>query len=827
MRRPIYEKLDYFADLLEKTIQCNLDPVTELYYSSTGTEDKHAWIRDNLWAVQSVWALCLSYRKFGDTDDARAKFQMLAGSATKTMRSLLMCMMRQSSKIECFKKTKATEDAIHAKFNVRTLSTVVGDHDWGHLQLDATGLFVLQLAQMTASGLQIVLSLEEVDFIQNLVFYIESAYKTVDYGIWERGDKTNHGVPELNASSIGMCLAALEAIDGLDLFQCQGGYRSIIHVSPDEKARCQDVLESLLPRESKSKEVGAALLPVVLYPAFALSNADIVTKTLAVIDVKLQGRFGYIRFQRDGYCTPIEDKQRLHYDPLELEQFEKIECQWPLFLCMRLVSKCFQRGPSKPQIDEEIVELLCLIIPTKPYLPMAYAIDKDSVAMERKNRGSAKRESVGFLPHIWGQSLYILSRLLVEDFVSPGELDPLNRRMAMQKRPEVIVQVSFLALDDLTQETFNEHGHHFQRAEDITKVRVHPVTVLSDLYKNLGKSDMLGLSGRPKGRIGVLSTSKFYELGDGTMTFFYPEFSNIDQNWIAADVNIFIEEVQTELNYIQSHWNHPGRPTIVIPLSSELIWNTSDSSLESEIINLVRKITSGYIAGVHVKSAKLEEFLPTSNVSKLQFADVNDGLAPKTCPSKTLSLPKLPITPMRSPKDFHKARIINMNLDLTDMTLVPKVNRRRSESVGFSSTRSGRDDSYTILTAKCLVDQAGVLIEISEATDGNYRVQIPSVGPVQIGPLLEEVFDRACREKQWLLARELAGYLNKPLPGLDQAVTDILVRQKSITVGLPPDSRETTIDKPLQSGEIEAMILEACGDGDVAILQQEVILLFH
>lgn len=248
------------------------------------------------------------------------------------------------------------------------------------------------------------------------------------------------------------------------------------------------------------------------------------------------------------------------------------------------------------------------------------------------------------------------------------------------------------------------------------------------------------------------------------------------------------------------------------------------SALESEIINLVRKITSGYIAGVHVKSAKLEEFLPTSNVSKLQFADVNDGLAPKTSPSKTLSLPKLPITPMRSPKDFHKARIINMHLDLTDMTLVPRVNRRRSESSTFTSTRSGRDDSYTILTAKCLVDQAGVLIEISEATDGNYRVQIPSVGPVQIGPLLEEVFDRACREQQWLLARELAGYLNKPLPGLDQAVTDILVRQKSITVGLPPDSRETTIDKPLQSGEIEAMILEACGDGDVAILQQEVIL---
>ena len=72
---------------------------------------------------------------------------------------------------------------------------------WGHLQLDATGLFLLILAQMVASGMKIIFSQDEVDFVQNLVFYIENAYRTADYGIWERGDKTNHGVPELNASS--------------------------------------------------------------------------------------------------------------------------------------------------------------------------------------------------------------------------------------------------------------------------------------------------------------------------------------------------------------------------------------------------------------------------------------------------------------------------------------------------------------------------------------------------------------------------------------------------------------------------------------------------
>ena len=33
---------------------------------------------------------------------------------------------------------------------------MVGDYEWGHLQIDATSLFLLMLAQMTASGRFIV-----------------------------------------------------------------------------------------------------------------------------------------------------------------------------------------------------------------------------------------------------------------------------------------------------------------------------------------------------------------------------------------------------------------------------------------------------------------------------------------------------------------------------------------------------------------------------------------------------------------------------------------------------------------------------------------------
>jgi phosphorylase kinase alpha/beta subunit len=66
-------------------------------------------------------------------------------------------------------------------------------------------------------SLKVTLLCAQVAFIQNLVFYIECAYVTPDYGIWERGDKSNQSIVELNASSIGMAKAALEAMNKVRL----------------------------------------------------------------------------------------------------------------------------------------------------------------------------------------------------------------------------------------------------------------------------------------------------------------------------------------------------------------------------------------------------------------------------------------------------------------------------------------------------------------------------------------------------------------------------------------------------------------------------------
>lgn len=326
-----------------------------------------------------------------------------------------MAMMQHKDKVEKFKSTQHPLDSLHAKYSATTGRTVVKDNEWGHLQIDAISLYLLILAQMTASGLQIVFSLDEVAFIQNLVFYIESAYCTPDYGIWERGDKTNHGLPELNASSIGMAKAALEAMNELDLFGARGGPSSVIHVLADEAQKCQAVLQSMLPRESNSKELDSGLLSIISYPAFAVDDPQLIAKTRDTIVTKMQGKYGCKRFLRDGHKTAREDPNRLYYEPWELRMFENIECEWPLFFCYLILDYCFQG--DKANLNEYMQKLEKVMIRKDDgirLVPELYSVPADKVDLEKSDPGSQERIPLGRCPFIWGQSLYILGKLLQE-----------------------------------------------------------------------------------------------------------------------------------------------------------------------------------------------------------------------------------------------------------------------------------------------------------------------------------------------------------------------------------------------------------------------------
>lgn len=83
----------------------------------------------------------------------------------------------------------------------------------------------------------------------------------------------------------------------LDLFGARGGSASIIHVLADEAHKCQAVLQSMLPRESNSKELDSGLLSIIGFPAFAVDDPQLIANTREAIVTKLQGKYGCKRYR--------------------------------------------------------------------------------------------------------------------------------------------------------------------------------------------------------------------------------------------------------------------------------------------------------------------------------------------------------------------------------------------------------------------------------------------------------------------------------------------------------------------------------------------------
>ncbi|XP_020834599.1 phosphorylase b kinase regulatory subunit alpha, skeletal muscle isoform isoform X4 [Phascolarctos cinereus] len=846
-------RLDGYARLVQQTILCHQNPVTGLLPASY--DQKDAWVRDNVYSILAVWGLGLAYRKNADRDEDKAKAYELEQSVVKLMRGLLQCMIRQVDKVESFKYSQSTKDSLHAKYNTSTCATVVGDDQWGHLQLDATSVFLLFLAQMTASGLHIIHSLDEVNFIQNLVFYIESAYKTADFGIWERGDKTNQGISELNASSVGMAKAALEALDELDLFGVKGGPQSVIHVLSDEVQHCQ-------------------------------------------------GRYGCCRFLRDGYKTPREDPNRLYYEPAELKLFENIECEWPLFWTYFILDGVFSGNVEQVQEYREALE--GVLIKGKNgvrLLPELYSVPHEKVDEEYQHPHTVDRVPMGKLPHMWGQSLYILGNLMAEGFLAPGEIDPLNRRFSTVPKPDVVVQVSFLAETEEIKAILKNNGIDVETIAEVYPIRVQPARILSHIYASLGRNSRMKLSGRPYRHMGVLGTSKLYDIRK-TIFAFTPQFIDQQQFYLALDNKMIVEMLRTDLSYLCSRWRMTGRPTITFPILHTML-DESGTTINASVLAVLRKMQDGYFGGARVQAGKLSEFLTTSCCTHLSFMDPGqegklyggdidddndygdgelysdswlddldspkhvhggdevlrylDRLLEHTAPKPTLSptaqqggLSRFR-TAVQTTRDFMslvtKAKELHVQnahvylptkllpasrtsfsfLDTT--SLPPQAEQVPSVHVEMHLPRDelGEIDFQALVgqlhECPSLQDQADILYVLYTMKGPDWNTTPSGEEGGTVWELLAALYARAGEVRHWGLIRYISGILKKKVEALDEACTDLLSHQKHLTVGFPPEPREKTISAPLPYEELTKLIDEASeNDVNISILTQEILV---
>lgn len=305
-----------------------------------------------MYCAAAVWSLYQAYRRI---DDDRGKSYELGQSAVKAMRGVLECWIKQAHKVELFKQRQCSAHALHCKFHLHTGEEVYSDDQYNHLQIDVVSIYIIFLVQMITSGLQIIYTQDEVAFIQNLVYYVERAYRTPDYGMWERGSKYNDGTPEIHASSIGMAKSALEAINGCNLFGDKGASWSVVYVDIDAHNRNRSIFETMLPRESSSKGVDSSLFPTLSFPAFASHEERLVDLTKNNVITRLRGKKGFKRFSRDGYLSRLEDKTRRYYHKAEIKDFEGNECEWPMFYTYLIIDGVFRNNTE--QIEEYQMEL--------------------------------------------------------------------------------------------------------------------------------------------------------------------------------------------------------------------------------------------------------------------------------------------------------------------------------------------------------------------------------------------------------------------------------------------------------------------------------------
>jgi phosphorylase kinase alpha/beta subunit len=367
--------------------------------------------------------------------------------------------------------------------------------------------------------LRIVFTIDEVNFVQNLVHYISRAYRTPDYGIWERGNKMNHGVAELNASSIGMAKAALEAMSGCNLFGRDGGQTAIVHVVSDDIARTRITLESLLPRESISKEVDSAVLGITGFPAFAVDNPALREKTEARIVEKLQGGYGCKRFLLDGHQTVIENHLRLHYEPHELKEFTDIECEWPLFFTYLLLNHLFAGRTEAAADYRQRLDNLLVGQKGQWLLPELYIVPASAIAAEKQHPHSQQRIPNENVPLVWAQSLYILGCLLQDGLIALDDIDPLGRYQAARRLIGCTVQIALLAEDEQVQDDLKLLGIPSQTLGEIAPIQIRDASELAAAYTHVGRNDRIGLTGRPLRQLRTLSTSRLYLLAGEPLLF--------------------------------------------------------------------------------------------------------------------------------------------------------------------------------------------------------------------------------------------------------------------------------------------------------------------
>lgn len=786
------QRLCEYYQLIKTIILEKQNPITGLMPASTAITQhgnyRDAWVRDNVYSILCVWGLSLAMKKNGRLPSQQFEMEQ---ATLNLMRGLLRSMMLQSSKVERFKSSLALHDALHAKYDTATGAVVVGDYEWGHLQIDATSLFMITLAQMIRSGLPVITNSTEVDFVQNLVYYVERAYRTPDYGIWERGEKSNIGYVELNASSLGMARSALQALAGFNLLGPHGSPHTTIHVLPDNLAQAEITLAALLPRESATKEIDSALLSIIGYPAFAIEDRKLVAKVENTIRTKLAGTYGYKRFLRDGHQTVLEDTSRHFYNEEELQQFESIECEWPLFLTYELINSIFEGNDKKSNQFAQQLHKIMIRQNGQDLLPELYKVPRDKVEQEKAKPHSQVRDPNENIPLVWAQSLYYLGLLMKEGLLRPDDLDPIGLHH-YQKPTNTTVQVLLLAETRELKRNLKIQGIECQTLDELPRnTYICMPEQIAKLYHNIGKNEKLNLSGRPIRRLKSLTTSRLFSHHGNTygcLSLFFLE----KEFYLTFDIKFLVERFKNELTYIHRHWPFKERPTVTIMLTE----NLAARGLK-DFKSLYDHLASGSLGNIPVYLSTFQ------NLARDTRYEILDEVTEEE------------VNPLEGDHVIEPTFYLAFSEDAMPLS--------NETELAIEVENNHEVLVERLRTSSNLYEQIKILDNLVSGNDLSHEVELNGQ-KVSLSDLLTEVYERAGGMRIWNVVRHSAALMGKIDIELQLAVTSLLIQQKIIQVG-KAFTDDSMVIRPLPFSQLVEKINKYCRDDyRDRVLTQEVLV---
>ncbi|XP_008194133.2 probable phosphorylase b kinase regulatory subunit beta isoform X3 [Tribolium castaneum] len=806
-------QLDIYYGMVKRQLLLYQSPITGLF-PVLSSDTKIGSVRESVYCAAAVWGLYQAYRRI---DDDRGKSYELGQSAVKCMRGILECWIKQASRIELFKKNQCNVHALHVKFHLTTGNEVYTDESYNHLQIDAVSIYLLFLVQMIASGLQIIYTQDEVAFVQNLVYYVERAYRTPDYGMWERGSKYNDGTPEIHASSIGLAKSALEAINGCNLFGEKGASWSVVYVDIDAHNRNRSIFETLLPRESSSKEVDSALLPTISFPAFSTHEDLLYNEAKNNIVSHLKGKYGFKRFIRDGYKTHVEDKKRRYYEKGEIKHFENIECEWPLFYIFMIIDGVFKSLPDQiSEYQDLLKQRIYLDQNGDPVIPQYYYVSAENIGAERSAPNAIPRtaSTEGGL-FLWNQSMFILAQLLTAGLLHINELDPIRRYLPSYNRPrkggrysafqakpsvgtatDLVVQIVLIAESMRLQAMMATYGIQTQTPHEVEPVQIWSSTQLVKVYENLGVNHKLKLQGRPLRPIGSLGTSKVYRVCGATVLC-YPLIFEVSDFYLYRDMELLIDDIKTELQFVGKYWRLSGRPTVCLLIREE---HMRDPQFK-KMLDLLAMLKKGYCDGVKVRVGRLQNLISSSCVEHLDFMNVLDQPVDTYAQFKQLQHDYIGYQSLTD-----VPRVLNYHDELKDF-----LHFKKNTTLEIVETIKQSESLY----AKCQL--FGILLK---REGGDFKVFDHTVAEH-----LHSIYHQAGCLRHWAAVRYTSSLLSHNVDSISPFITAVLVHGKQLTVGVI-GQKETVFDKPMTPAEIQHVVYNTIQPYDVigAVLQQEIIL---